>query len=209
MNFGKFFSIFIFFSLVIFLIINWSAVSGIFNYKIIYEDIFNKKKEAVIKIPEIQLSEPAKEPEFIDKPDGLEISKISITAPLVFISTDETNAFEQALKNGVVHYYKSSLPDEKGNAVFLGHSAPSGWPKRDYEWIFSRLNELIPGDEIMLYYKNREYKYVVTNKYFLQPGDDVPSLELTNSEYVLSLISCWPPGHNIKRIVVQAERAAN
>jgi len=211
-NFGKFLSIFIFSFLIVMVVLNWSTVQGIFNYKTIYANLFNdsKKEEVVIKIPDVVLSEPNPEPEmeseFVDKPDSIEISKIGITAPLVFINTDESNAFNEALKSGVVHYYKSVVPGEVGNAIFLGHSAPSGWPKRYYEWVFSKLNELVIGDDIFVYYKNKEHNYKVVAKYFLQPGDDVPNSDLTNSKYMLSLVSCWPPGQNIKRIVVQAEK---
>jgi LPXTG-site transpeptidase (sortase) family protein len=208
MNFRRFLSIFIFSSLLVMVALNWSTVQGIFNYKAIYGNLFNNptKEEIAIKIPEVVLSEPEPEPEFIDKPDSIEIPKIEITAPLVFIDTDENNAFNEALKNGVVHYYKSAMPGETGNAIVLGHSAPSGWPKRYYEWVFSRLNELAIGDDIFVYYKNREYNYKVTAKYFLKPGEDVPNSDLTNSKYMLSLISCWPPGQNVKRIIVQGEK---
>jgi len=207
MNLGRFLSIFIFSSLIVVMVINWSTVQGIFNYKAIYGGLFNShKEETAIKIPEVTLSEPEVEEKFVDKPDSIEIPKIEITAPLVFIDTDEKSAFDEALKNGVVHYYKSPLPGESGNTVILGHSAPSGWPKRYYEWVFSRLNELETGDDIFVYYKNREYQYKVTSKYFLKPGEEVPNSDLTNSEYIVSLISCWPPGQNIKRIVVQGQR---
>lgn len=206
-NFGRFLSIFIFSSLIVVMFLNWSTIQGIFNYKSIYGDLFaSQKNDPAIKIPDVALSEPEEEEKFVDKPDSLEIPKIEIVAPLVFIDTDEKNAFDEALKNGVVHYYKSALPGEAGNTIILGHSAPSGWPKRYYEWVFSRLNELAEGDEIFAYYENREYIYKVTNKYFLKPGEDVPNSNLTNSERVISLISCWPPGQNIKRIVVQGER---
>ncbi|MFA4998832.1 MAG: sortase [Candidatus Paceibacterota bacterium] len=207
MNLGRFLSIFIFSSLIVVVVINWSTVQGIFNYKAIYGGLFNShKEETAIKIPDVALSEPEVEEKFVDKPDSIEIPKIEITAPLVFIDTDEKNAFNEALKNGVVHYYKSPLPGEKGNTVILGHSAPSGWPKRYYEWVFSRLNELEAGDDIFVYYKNREYQYKVTSKYFLKPGEEVPNSDLTNSEYILSLISCWPPGQNIKRIIIQGQK---
>jgi len=206
-NFGRFLSIFIFSSLIVVIFLNWSTVQGIFNYKSIYGDLFSSKKDdSAIKIPDVALNEPEEEEKFVDKPDSVEIPKIEIVAPLVFINTDEKNAFDEALKNGVVHYYKSALPGEEGNAIILGHSAPSGWPKRYYEWVFSRLNELAEGDDIFIYYENREYIYKVTNKYFLKPGEDVPNSDLTNSEHVISLISCWPPGQNIKRIVVQGEK---
>jgi len=97
------------------------------------------------------------------------------------------------------------MPDQKGQAMFLGHSAPSGWPKINYDWVFTKINDLVPGDEIVINYKNGEYRYKVTQKYILKQGDDVPSDPLTNSKYMVVLISCWPPGVNYKRIAIEAE----
>ncbi len=213
---GKFLRIFVFLALISLITIHWSSTKGIFDYKSVYGDIANffkttKEKVAVIKVPEVELSEPKNEfknePKFVDKPDSLEIPKIEITAPIIFIESNDNKEYEKALKNGVVHYSDSVLPGEVGQTIILGHSAPSGWPKINYDWVFSRLNELEIGDEVIIYFQNREYPYLVTKKYFLQTGQDIPSGDLTNSNNMLILISCWPPGVNLKRIAVEAELA--
>jgi LPXTG-site transpeptidase (sortase) family protein len=86
----------------------------------------------------------------------------------------------------------------------LGHSAPAGWPKIKYDWVFSRLNELSDGDEIFVYFENKKYTYQFSKKIFLEKGEELPSL-LTNSENILVLISCWPPGKDLRRIAVVAK----
>jgi len=127
---------------------------------------------------------------------------------MIFIEIAANEDITAGLKDGVVHYSQSALPGENGQTVILGHSAPSGWPKINYDWIFSRLNELNPGDEIFVNYKNREYRYEVIQKYFLKAGEEIPDSDLTNSNSMLVLISCWPPGVNLKRIAVEAELAS-
>jgi LPXTG-site transpeptidase (sortase) family protein len=207
---GKFIKIFIFFSLVILIIINWETIKGIFNYQSIYGDIMNslkikKEKEVVLTVPEIELSEPKKEAKYTEKSDSVEIPKIGVSAPLIFIEGTNNKDYEKALKQGVVHYSQSALPGENGQTIILGHSAPAGWPKINYDWIFSKINELKTGDEVFVYYQNHEYRYLVTKNYILKSGDDIPKGDLTNSKNMLILISCWPPGVNLKRIAVEAE----
>lgn len=214
-NIGKFIRIFLFLSFVIFLVINWNWVKGIFNYQTIYKDIvdslrekFKIEKKVALKIPDIKLSESkSAKPKYTEKPDSLEIPKIEVSAPLIFIESNNNQDYEKALKKGVVHYSQSALPGSEGQTIILGHSAPPGWPKINYDWIFSRLNELSSEDEIIINYKNREYHYKVTQKYFLNPGQEIPVRDLTNSKNMLILISCWPPGVNLKRIAVEAELA--
>lgn len=211
---GRIIRFFVFLTLIILVAINWQTVTQIFNYKTIYTDIIDSFKNGLgnvatdvnhIKVPEIKLGEENYIAKTVDKEDSIEIAKIGIAAPLVFINSTENSDYDVALKNGVAHYFTSVMPNEKGQTIFLGHSAPAGWPKIHYDWVFSDINSLIAGDEIVINYNNGEYRYKVTEKYILKQGDDVPNSDLTNSRYMVVLISCWPPGVNYKRIAVEAE----
>lgn len=97
----------------------------------------------------------------------------------------------------------SALPGEQGRTVLLGHSAPEGWPDVNYDRIFTELNSLIEGDEVYVYFNQREYVYIVRNKFFLDRGEELPQ-PLTNSQNMLILVSCWPPGKDLYRIAVEA-----
>lgn len=199
---GNFLRIFGFVFLAALIFINWGTIREIFNYKAIYGDIIDSlksRKEVVIKVPEVELNEP----KFTEKPDGIEIPKIGITAPLIFSEGNDNKDFSEALKRGVVYYPQSVLPGEEGQTVILGHSAPIGWPNVNYDWIFSRINELEKGDEIFVYFNHRHYVYIVNEKFILNQGDEIP--KLTNSKTGLTLLSCWPPGVNYRRLAVQAE----
>ena len=202
----KFLGFFVFLFLIILIVINWGTVKGIFDYKTIYRDIADSfKNRESITVPGIALEAPEKEFPYTEKADSVEIPKIEITAPLIFVESENEKDYKDPLLKGVVHYYQSALLGEPGQTIILGHSAPSGWPKINYDWVFSNLNNLESGDEVFVNYKNHQYHYIVSGKFFLDKGEEIPSTDLTNHKNVLILISCWPPGVNQRRIAVQAE----
>jgi LPXTG-site transpeptidase (sortase) family protein len=225
-----------------FLIINWTDVSWIFNYRVVSgfalemfqtagakdgngvegvateevavaedKDSFtdlartndakeNKSSENKIVEPK---SEPAK-PQYTERRNSIKIPKIGISAPLIFVSNSNNQYLHDKLDSGVVHYPGSAKPGENGETIVLGHSAPPNWPKIKYDWVFSRLNELSKGDQIILYYNNQKYVYSVTRKVFLNKGQEMPKNDLTNNNNTLISISCWPPGKDYKRIAVES-----
>lgn len=200
------FRFFIFFFLISYLIFNWNDISWVFNYNFLASAFSS-----------LALKEPLKEPEDFEKEedlirvgkqtekeDGIFIPKIGVEAPLVFLEDAENPDFEKGLKRGVVHYPESSLPGEKGTAIFLGHSASLGWPKINYDWVFSNLSQLERGDEVYIFFKNYEYLYTISEKYLLEKGEELPEDLTSDKKSVLVLISCWPPGKNLERIAIVA-----
>lgn len=188
--------------LIAFLIINWSSVSWVFNYQAVlrYTSDFFQKDESQNQVVKI-----TNKFEEVKKENSIEISKIGITAPLVVNKSLSDSAVYKSLDTGVVYYPSSVLPGEIGQTIILGHSAPENWPKIKYDWVFSRLNELVEGDKIIIYYNNKEFTYSVIKKIFLNKGQDIPQNNLTNSKNIVVLVSCWPPGKDLHRIVVEAK----
>lgn len=194
--------------LVSFMIINWNDISWMFNYKVIsarFSNFFKKESREEF----IPAKETTKEFQYSEKEDSIEIPQIGVEAPIIFTQKDSDEDFAKALKNGVLLYPQSDLPGEAGITIILGHSAPPNWPKLNYDGIFNNLNELKEGDEVYIYFKNLQYSYRVTKKFFLEAGQKLPSSSLTDSQSVLILLSCWPPGKDQKRITVQAELVNN
>src|SRR3989338_229613 len=189
----SFLKIFIFCFVIVFLAMNLGTIKRMFNYKIVYggEEIIQTQNEII----------PREEAALIAKQDSIEIPKIQIEAPLVFIESAEKSVFSQALDKGVVHYPGSSLPGEEGQIIFLGHSAPLGWPKVKYYWVFSKLGDLVPGDKIYFYYNQQKYTYTVKEKVILNKGEDLPA----HADGALVLITCWPPGVDRRRMAVIAD----
>ena len=139
------------------------------------------------------------------KEDSLVIEKIGVEAPLVTSSSGSVRDIEASLEKGVAIYPSSSLPSEKGTTIILGHTAPDSWPRVHYYGIFNRLNELKKGDQLLVYFRGRQYVYTVVRQFLVNPGDQLnPSL--TNYENVLFLSTCWPPNVGDHRIIIEAVR---
>jgi LPXTG-site transpeptidase (sortase) family protein len=209
----KLWKVFIILFLVILVIFNWNEVSWIFNYRAVsglLSDFFKKSDKEIQKDDwddyyegEEDKSSSSSFATALVKEDSLEIPKIEVSAPLIFV--EDIDKVYKTLDNGVVHYPDSVLPGEKGQTIILGHSAPPNWPDIKYDDVFSRLNELEEGDEVFVYFDHREYVYSVIKKIFLEKGEEIPENALTNSDNMLVLISCWPPGKDIRRIAVEAK----
>lgn len=197
-EFFSFLKIFIFCFAVVFLALNFGTIKRIFNYKIVYGNAQVVQSPTTTPAQAAQTVQKKVAP--VVKPDSIEISKIKITAPLVFIETAEKSVFSEALDRGVVHYPDSALPGEKGQIVLLGHSAPLGWPKIKHDWVFSEINELVSGDEVIIYYKNKKHIYHVQKKIILEKGEDLPG-DIADG---LILLTCWPPGSDQRRMAVIA-----
>lgn len=186
---------------------------------ILYLGIFTfMSVKSIINRPQIELPPPLSNNSSIDgegdnqknrqpvclateRGDGILIPGIQIQAPLVLVSEGED--FKKALDRGVIFYPDTVLPGQEGETVILGHSAPVGWPKIKYDWVFSDINDLKENDEIYVFFNGCQYLYRVQNTYFLEKGEELPTLSGGNN-YFLTLVSCWPPGQDLHRIAVRA-----
>ena len=134
------------------------------------------------------------------------IPKIGVEAPIAFVDSTNPDDFLEPLKQGVAHF-PSALPGEQGVSVLLGHSSPFGWLRDTYDDVFSNLNELEVSDRILITMNGTVNTYKVSGKVFLNRGQDIPlEYQLGDGQRIL-LISCWPPGIDNKRIIIQAEAA--
>ncbi len=112
----------------------------------------------------------------------------------------------QALDNGVVHVPETSLPwtnSPHRNVYLAGHRL--GWPGTGSRLIFYNLNRLSDGDEILLEdRRGKRYKYKVTEKLVVNPGDRWVMGQELNRDMV-TLQSCTGPYFE-KRLIVRADR---
>jgi sortase A len=117
----------------------------------------------------------------------IQIPSINVDAPIV-----QGDGWEQ-LKKGVGQHIGSANPGEKGNVVLSAHNDIFGE-------IFRDLDQLKPGDTILLYTSQRAYTYVVTSSKIVEPTQ-VEFLDST-SQPIVTLISCYPYMVDNQRIVV-------
>lgn len=213
-NLWKFFIILF---LINFIIINWSDIAWLFNYKFITRGLLGifeqNKTQATEDSPQtLKIVEDLKKTDWlkrenigeISKEARIKIPKIEIEAPIIFPKGNQEKDFQAALKKGVLFYPQSALPGE-GTAIILGHSAPPNWPKINFDWIFNDLYKLNPEDKIYVDFNGKQYVFSTTKTFFLQKGQELPP-DLTNSDksYII-LLSCWPPGKDQQRIGILAE----
>ena len=199
-------TLFIALYLISFFAINWNDVSWIFNYKAVgglIDDFFTPYQNTQAS----RATEPQTQVKFAysNKNNILEIPKIGISVPIIFSQSAEQNFLLKDLDKGVVYYPGSVLPGQAGQIVILGHSAPPNWPKIKHDWVFSELDSLAPGDQIIVYINYKKYTYTVKQKNILKKGQDITPLNLKQDGNYLALVSCWPPGKDLQRITVQAE----
>lgn len=75
-----------------------------------------------------------------------------------------------------------------------------------YKEIFINLNNLEVGDLFYIDYESVRYEYKVKGKKIVSPVD-MSIMEQRNS-YEATLMTCYPPNTNLKRLAVKAELKA-
>ena len=139
----------------------------------------------------------------------LSISKISVTAPMIWSASENEKDQLADLQNGVAHFSKTASPGQNGNMVISGHSSNYIWAKGKFNYIFKNLNNLMPGDvvDFKTIQKNGKiitYHYKISEKFSTLP-DDARIFE-DSSGATLTLSTCWPIGSNLRRLIVKAEK---
>jgi len=136
------------------------------------------------------------------------INKINVKAPVVWSKSALEEDLQKDLQNGLVHYPKTGIPGQFGNAFITGHSSNYVWAQGAYNYILKNMNDLNVGDEIIITAtqengKVLSYKYVISIKEIVTP-DDVRIFEETEKS-TLTLTTCWPLGTNWKRLMIKAD----
>lgn len=132
----------------------------------------------------------------------LSIPKLGIERALV-----ETESTDASPDEKLGHFKGSSLPDKNGNVFIYGHSTLKALYKpNDYKTIFSKIDELAFGDEILIEYLEKQYRYVVNAQEILDP-DEVSPLDIKNVRgESLTLMTCTPPGATTQRLLIHATK---
>lgn len=132
----------------------------------------------------------------------LTIKKLGIEKALV-----ETNANHLNPDEALGHYPNSALPGNPGNAFIFGHSVlPMFYNPKNYKTIFSTIDRLDAGDEILVEYNNLKYKYLVESKQMKKPIEVDPLAEFKPkylNESTIILMTCYPAGSKVMRLLIQ------
>lgn len=121
------------------------------------------------------------------QPTRIQIPAIEVDAQIV-----PGDSWDQ-LKKGVGHHIDSANPGERGNLVLSAHNDVFGE-------IFRHLDQLEPGDEIIVYAGGQRYRYEVSGSRIIGPTQ--VDVMLPTNEPTVTLISCYPYLVDSQRIVV-------
>jgi sortase A len=99
------------------------------------------------------------------------------------------------LRQGPGHYRGTPLPGQSGNASIAAHRTTYGAP-------FYRLNDLVPGDQIMVTTSQGMFRYDVARSLVVEPSNvSVIAPTVTDD---LTLTTCTPRYSATRRLIVQA-----
>jgi LPXTG-site transpeptidase (sortase) family protein len=133
----------------------------------------------------------------------LSIPELKISDAIV-----QTNSINLSPETSLGHYKGSALPGQIGNAFIYGHSVlPWFFNPNNYRTIFSTLDNLKDGDEFVINFNNKEFKYKVESKTILDPDKVNPLAEFKPkylNESTVTLMTCYPAGTRAKRLLVNA-----
>lgn len=141
----------------------------------------------------------------VDTEFGIIIPKIRANAKVIpEVDPYNSQVYQWELTRGVAHAKGTSLPDEKGNVFIFAHSAGNFYEASRFNAVFYLLTKMETGDDIYLFYKNKKYQYLVTDKRLIDPNS-VSYLTGSPNKNTLTLMTCWPPGTSLKRLIVIGE----
>ena len=140
----------------------------------------------------------------VDRDFGIVIAKIGANSKVISLVDPYNNQeYQRALAKGVAHAKGTSFPGQPGNIFIFSHSSVNLFEAGRYNSVFYLLSKMEKGDEVVLFYEKKPYTYQVTGKKVVSK-DDVSYLSGKSSEPTLTLMTCWPPGTTLKRLIVEA-----
>ncbi len=136
--------------------------------------------------------------------NSVAIPVIDVKAPITFKVNNTAKEVAAGLENGTIQINGTALPGQIGNMYITGHSSNYIWAKGDYNSVFALLDKLVVGDMVYVKYNSIVYEYKVTDQKIVSPKD--VSVLKSSGQSVLTLVTCWPVGTSLKRVVVTANQ---
>lgn len=139
-----------------------------------------------------------------DEEFGIVIPKIMANAKVIAnVDWRDSQEYQRALTKGVAHAGGSALPGEGGNVFLFAHSGVDFFEATRYNAVFYLVNKLEKGDEIDIFYQKRKFTYKISEKKTVGP-EEIGYLDGDAGGKTLTLMTCWPPGTTLKRMIVTA-----
>ncbi|MHA1690390.1 MAG: sortase [Candidatus Heimdallarchaeaceae archaeon] len=120
------------------------------------------------------------------------------------VSPYDKSEYMLALENAVAHAEGTKLPGEGGKIFIFAHSAMNFYKMTTQNIDFYLINDMKLDDKVVLTFEGKVYIYKVIESKFVSPNN-LNELESPSDSEVLLLMTCWPPGVDLKRLIVTAE----
>lgn len=133
------------------------------------------------------------------------IDKIGAAAAIIpDVNPYDSRVYQTALMRGVAQAAGTKLPGQGGNIFLFAHSSADLLTAERYNSIFYLAHHLVIGDHIEIWYRNSLYTYAVADKKIVAPTDTSYLTAKTSGEQ-LTLMTCWPPGTTLRRLIIIAK----
>ena len=188
-------------ALVGFLIIFYPTISQEIKYRL------NKPDYADARVQLDFVLDPQKRKVIVpvDKDFGIVVPKIGANARVIAeVNPFDSAIYQKALTQGVAHAAGTVYPGEEGNTFLFAHSSDNFYNANRYNSVFYLLKKLEKGDEFYLIYERELYKYMVTEVKTVSP-EAVEYLAGGTGAKTAILMTCWPPGTTLNRLIVEGE----
>jgi len=125
------------------------------------------------------------------------------------VDTANQDEFLNILQKGVAHAKGSVFPGFAGTVYLFAHSTDNWWNVGRYNAVFYLLKDLVPSDQIVIFFEGRRYNYIVEKTIITDPTDTSLLQNSHSSVQQVVLQTCWPPGTTWKRLFVIAKPKVN
>jgi LPXTG-site transpeptidase (sortase) family protein len=133
---------------------------------------------------------------------GIVVPKIGANTNVIAdVDPFDSIAYQNALTRGVAHAKGTATTGNIGNVFLFAHSSDNFFNANRYNSIFYLLHRLEKGDTFEIYYKGERYEYEVSDKKIADPKD-IQYMDQPKDEKVATLMTCWPPGTTLNRLIV-------
>ncbi len=154
---------------------------------------------------QLSITKPPKDIVPIDPDFGIVIPKLGANAKIIpDVNPYSESAYQRALSKGVAHARGTVYPGDVGNVFLFAHSSVDFYEALRFNSVFYLISKLEKGDEVILYHNSHKFVYIVTEKRIVS-STAVEYLSRETKNKLLTMMTCWPPGTTLKRLVVQAE----
>lgn len=141
----------------------------------------------------------------VDPDFGIVIPKLGANARIIpNVDAYTESVYQRALSKGVAHARGTVYPGDVGNVFLFAHSSVDFYEALRFNSVFYLISKLEKGDEVILYHNSQKYIYTVTEKR-LVASTAVEYLSRETQNKLLTMMTCWPPGTTLKRLIVRAE----